>query len=170
MSAFDVRPISESDRQWIASLLESRWGSAAIVSLGRLHQAGSLPGFVALADGSPVGVVTFDVRSDQCEIVTLDSILEGRGVGSGLIDAVRAAAVSGGCRRLWLVTSNDNMHALRFYQRRGFELVALRRGAIEEARALKPGIPRYGMDGIPLRDEIELELILEPDARRETTQ
>ncbi len=78
-----------------------------------------------------------------------------------LIEAVKQAAVSAGCRRLWLITTNDNLHALRFYQKRGFRLVAVYPNALEESRRLKPEIPLVGLDGIPLRDELELELALE---------
>ncbi|WP_208896861.1 GNAT family N-acetyltransferase [Streptomyces incarnatus] len=77
-----------------------------------------------------------------------------RGVGSG---------------RLWLVTTNDNVRDLRFYQRYGFDLVAVHRDAVARSRALKPTIPRLGMDGIPIRHELELELRLSsggPDGGR----
>ena len=73
---------------------------------------------------------------------------------------VRAAAVAAGCRRLWLITTNDNLPALRFYQRRGFVLAALHRDAIAASRRLKPQIPLLGLDNIPIRDELELEMAL----------
>ncbi len=61
----------------------------------------------------------------------------------------------------WLMRkSYDNMNALRFYQKRRFRLIAVFPNALEESRKLKPEIPLTGIDGIPLRDEIELELIL----------
>jgi hypothetical protein len=59
---------------------------------------------------------------------------------------------------LWLVTTNDNTHALRFYHRLGFRLAALHPGAVEAARRLKPEIPLLGLDEIPIRDELELEI------------
>ena len=63
-----------------------------------------------------------------------------------------------GYSRLWVITTNDNIDALRFYQRRGFCLVRVYRGAVDRSRAsLKPEIPAVGAYGIPLRDEIELE-------------
>jgi hypothetical protein len=63
-----------------------------------------------------------------------------------------------GCARLWVITTNDNVDALRFYQRRGFCLVEVHRGAVDRSRVtLKPEIPAAGACGIPLRDEIELE-------------
>ena len=95
------------------------------------------------------------------EIVSIDSTHPGRGVGTALIEAVKKEARRQGCRRLWLITTNDNLNALRFYQKRGFALVAVHRNAIEISRRLKPEIPLTGHDGIPLRDEIELETLLE---------
>ena len=111
-------------------------------------------------DGEPVGLVTHQIANGECEIMSLNSLVEGKGVGSALIDAVRNEAVGHRCRRIRLITTNDNTHALRFYQRRGFRLAAVYLNALEQSRRLKPEIPLTGMDGIPLRDEIELELIL----------
>jgi hypothetical protein len=59
-----------------------------------------------------------------------------------------------------VITTNDNLDALRFYQRRGFRLAALHRGAVDDSRArLKPQIPPIGDHGIKLRDELELEKV-----------
>ena len=79
------------------------------------------------------------------------------GMGTRLLAAVEEEAKSRGCDRLVVVTTNDNVDALRFYQRRGFSLVALHRGAVDKSRMLlKPEIPKVGEYGIPLRDELEL--------------
>lgn len=114
----------------------------------------------AEAASKVAGFITYNIVEKSCEIVTINSYRERIGVGSALIEAVKQAALSEGCKRLWLITTNDNLHALRFYQKRGFELVAVYRNALAEARKLKPEIPLTGMDDIPLRDEIELELPL----------
>ena len=90
----------------------------------------------------------------------MNSLAEGEGVGTALLEAVKEAAVIASCERVWLITTNDNLHALHFYQKRGFRLVALYPNALESSRRLKPEIPLTGLDGIPLRDEIELEYIL----------
>lgn len=160
MSAFRIRPVEESDVAWIVSFLEEHWQSRKVVSRGRIYYPEHLPGFIALHEGQRVGLVTFRIQNDQCEIVTLNSIVEGVGIGSALIDAVKAVAVSACCRRIWLVTTNDNLRGLRLYQRRGFVLAAVHRNAIEQSRKLKAEIPMIGSNGIPLRDEIELEMIL----------
>jgi ribosomal protein S18 acetylase RimI-like enzyme len=118
------------------------------------------PMLVAIHDGQVAGALTYQVRNGQMEAVTVDAFVDGVGAGSALIEAAAEEARRGGCRRLWLITTNDNTNALRFYQRRGMRLAALHRDAIAESRRLKPGIPETGADGIPIRDELELELVL----------
>jgi len=115
---------------------------------------------VAEDEGEVVGLLTYHVEGSMCEIGTLDSQREGRGISVALIEAVKVAARQAGCRRLWLITTNDNTHALRFYQKRGFCLVAVHRDAVAASRAIKPEIPLIGNDGIPIRDEVELEMSL----------
>ena len=159
-SAFDVRPLRPDDRGWVRRLIAQRWASERIVVHGAVYAPADLPGFVAVQDEERIGLITYHVEGQDCEIVTLDSLRPGIGIGSALIEAVREVAGQAGCRRLWLVTTNDNLDALRFYQRRGFALVAVHRGAVERSRSLKPEIPLVGAHGLPLRDEIELELVL----------
>lgn len=122
--------------------------------------------FVAEADEVPLGLGTCLVRPNEVEILTLDSRSEGRGVGSLLLERVASWAAELGVRRVMLLTTNDNLDALRFYQRRGFRLAAVHRDSMIEARKIKPTIPEIGRHGIPLTDELELELAL-PSRRRE---
>lgn len=156
-----LRELGVEDQDWVRDVLRERWGSPLIVTRGQVHEADQLPGFIAEDQSTPVGLVTYRIEDDACEIVTLDSLLEGRGVGSALVTAAIKAGTEHGCKRLWLITTNDNTAALRFYQKLGFRLVAVHRDAIERSRELKPEIPIIGMDGIPIRDEIELELRLD---------
>jgi len=160
MKSFDIRPISKDDHDWVAGFLEEHWGSTEMVTRGRIHSVDKLPGFVAVQDDRPVGLVTYRVEGDECEIVSLNSLVEEAGVGSALLGAVKTLAVYVPCKRLWLITTNDNVSALRFFQKRGFRLVAVHRDALQESRKLKPEIPLIGIDGIPLRDEIQLEMHL----------
>ena len=160
MGAFEIQPLAgDRDRGWVSRFLCEHWGSARVASRGQVYQADRLPGFAALQEGEPVGLIIYRIDGDECGIVSLDSTIEGMGIGSALIRAVREVAASAGCHRLWLVTTNDNTAALRFYQKRGFVFVAVHRNALEASRQLKPEIPLVGIDGIPLRDEIELELV-----------
>jgi ribosomal protein S18 acetylase RimI-like enzyme len=156
----DIRPSGTTDRAWIDDFIRERWGALTVVSRGRLHRPSELPGFVATEADEPVGLLTYSIEGDACEIVTIDSLREGKGVGTALVEAVTDAARQKGCRRLWLITTNDNVPALGFYERRGFALVAIHRDAVDESRKLKPEIPLLGLGGVPIRDELELELEL----------
>jgi len=144
----------------MSELLEAEWGGINVASRGRIHDASRLPGFIALDRGRPVGLATYRIEGDSCELVTLNSLVEGQGIGSALILKVKDTAQTDGCRRLWLITTNDNTPALRFYQKRGFRLAALHRNTLKESRKLKPEIPLVGLDGIPIMDELELEIDL----------
>ena len=159
MSDFCIRPVDSDDGDWIAQFIAERWGAEFIAAHYEVFHCRDLPGFVASEGEEKVGLLTYKIVGDDCEIVSLDSLRSCMGVGTGLIDAVKTAASESGCKRLWLVTTNDNMNALRFYQKRGFVLVKINRNAIEFARNLKP-VPLIGAEGIPLRDEIELEMML----------
>lgn len=152
--------LNESDRPTLRQFWIDHWGDDLMVIRGQVYTTDGLEGFVAVEDNAWVGLATFLVEGDACEITSLDSLREGRGIGASLIEAVKAEALARGCARLRLITTNDNTHALRFYQRRGFVLTALYPRAIEESRKLKPGIPLTGNDGIPIRDELELEMLL----------
>jgi RimJ/RimL family protein N-acetyltransferase len=155
---FQVRAATGGDRDWVRSVLRDRWGGPEIATRGRLHSADSLPGFIAAEGERPVGLITYALADAECEIVSLDALEPGKGVGSALVSAVLDLAHTLGCKRVWLVTTNDNTKALRFYQKMGFALAAIHRDGVTRARQLKPGIPKRGCDGIPIRDEIELEI------------
>jgi GNAT superfamily N-acetyltransferase len=167
--AYSIIRLDTDDRPWVLQFLTEHWGSHRIVSLGQVHEADRLPGFYALASAGSdefsynerIGLVTYCIEGQACEIVSLDSLVEGIGVGTRLVQQVESTARSAGCKRLWLITSNDNTPALRFYQKRGFRIAAVHRGALDQARLLKPEIPLIGRDGIPLHDAIEFEKLLE---------
>jgi GNAT superfamily N-acetyltransferase len=156
----NLRALTATDRSWIEPFLRERWGALTVVAHGVTYRPAELPGFVAHEADAPVGLVTYSILGEACEIVTIDSVVERRGVGTALVAAVAETARAAGCSRLWLITTNDNLPALRFYQKRGFTLTAVHPGAVTESRKQKPEIPRVGIDGIPIRDELELELEL----------
>ncbi|MDP1732223.1 MAG: GNAT family N-acetyltransferase [Devosia sp.] len=150
----EIRRATEDDRDWIRRQLTESWGSHMIVLRGQLLDATSCPALVA---GDREGLLHYRALSDDdCEIVTLEAFRIGRGIGTELIEAITALARSEGHARLVVVTTNDNLDALRFYQSRGFRLHALRPGAVDAARTVKPEIAPTGNYGLPIRDEIEL--------------
>ena len=121
----------------------------------RLRPA-ELGGFIAEQSRRVVGLLTYQLAGGVLEIVTLNAIDRRAGIGTMLIEAAVAKARRFGPREIRLTTTNNNVDALRFYQRRGFRLAELRPGAVDEARERKPEIPRVGDYGIPLHDEIDL--------------
>ncbi|HCT45436.1 MAG TPA: GNAT family N-acetyltransferase [Phycisphaerales bacterium] len=155
--SFDIRDLTPEDKHWVQRVLVQYWGSTVQITRGQKFQADELPGLVAQRDGSEVGLLTYHIKDNECEVITHNSMAGHGGIGSCLLDSVRTKAREQGCKRLWLITTNDNTPALRFYQRREFDLVGFYRNAVTEARKLKPEIPNVGFDGIPIRHEIELE-------------
>jgi RimJ/RimL family protein N-acetyltransferase len=163
-SILEIRPITDEDRSWVQQFTIKHWGGSIMITPGGTYYPHTLPGFIAIAGEERVGLLTYSVSHDSCEIVTLNSERQGTGIGTRLVAAAKQAAHDAHCRRLWLVTTNDNLNALRFYQKRGFRLVAVHRNTVDAARQQKPQIPYYGNDQIPLHDEIELEMMLEYEA------
>ena len=129
---------------------------------GVLHQVDQLPGFIALLDNVPTGLLTYQVANGEMEVVTLNATVPGQGLGSRLLAAARSRLLALGCRRLWLITTNDNTPAMRFYQRQGMRLVAVHHNAVVDARQIKPEIP-IRVDGQPICDEVEFDLISRPE-------
>jgi GNAT superfamily N-acetyltransferase len=146
-----------ADRAWLADLWRDGWGGDPMYSGGRVHHLAHLKAFIAWEAGRRVGAATYaPPEGGVAELVSLDALVPGRGVGSLLLQAVRGAVRAQGGRALRVVTTNDNLDALGFYQRRGFRLVALRPGAVDASRRHKPTIPLVGHHGIRVRDELVL--------------
>jgi len=160
MQDIRIRPVRNEDHSLVEKLIVAHWGSTRMVVHGEVFFPAELPGFLALRDAEICGLATYCIRENACEIISLDAFQPGLGIGSLLIEAVKEEARAKGCARLHLVTTNDNLNALAFYQKRGFRLAALHPGALEFSRKIKPEIPLVGENGIPIRDEIELEIDL----------
>jgi GNAT superfamily N-acetyltransferase len=152
-----IRRLTQTDLTRLRDFWIEQWGSDFIVVHKEIIRYDEVECFI-YDDWS--GVITFMVRGEECEITSLDSLKEGKGIGTALIDKVLEEANKKKCCRIFLITTNDNLHGLGFYQRRGFELVAVHRDAVNESRKVKPTIPLIGENNIPLRDEIELEMLI----------
>lgn len=158
---YRIRSITPDDRTRVIELLCKNWGTPEIVSRGKIHDASALPGFVAISDSEEIlGLITLHPENDACEVVTLDAFVQGQGVGKSLLNAGIHFSKSRSLRRLWLITTNDNVNALGFYQKAGMRITKVHIGAIDESRKLKPQIPLVADNGIPIKDEIELEMQL----------
>lgn len=162
MYTFAIRETEPEDREWIKRWLTFQWGAEYVIVHDEKFFPADLPGFLAYdhTTQEPIGLITYRLGEGHCEIITLDSLREGIGIGNALIETVKDRARHQQCHRLWLVTTNDNLSSLRFYQKRGFRIVNVNIGAVERARQQKPEIPEIGDQGIQIRDEIELEIVL----------
>ena len=155
-----IRPIDQADRKEADAFIVRQWYTLQMAVHGERIDLGSADGFYTCEGDEITGLITYRVSGKEMEILSLDSLHERRGTGTALLNTAIEKARNTGLERIMLITTNDNLPALRFYQKRGFDLVRIRRNALEQARKIKPEIPLTGLDGIPLRHEIELELIL----------
>ena len=158
--SFTIKEITPEHRAEVDALLLREWNCPPCISRGRTIDTRVLPGFVALVDHQLAGAITYNIIDDECEVTTLNSLVENVGIGTALITAVKAVAMQSGCTRLWLITTNDDTEAIRFYQKKGFELAVVHLNAMELSRQMKPAIPLLGMHGIPLKHEFEFEMAL----------
>jgi ribosomal protein S18 acetylase RimI-like enzyme len=157
---FQINPIQTDQRDTIKSFITKNWGSHMVVSKGQVHNVTELPGFISIKDGQITGLITYNILKKECEIVTLDSKRKNLGIGTQLIDKVLEVAKHHKCKRVWLITTNDNIKAIRFYQKRGFEWIGFYKDSIQESRKLKPEIPEFGFNNLPVKHEIEFEFRL----------
>ncbi len=155
--SFVVKAATDEDQAYIREIF-NEWGADFVVTKGRITTYQDVSGFyVEDESGERIGLITYQMNTGECEIVTLNSSMRQFGIGSALIAAVIEIARAAACRRVWLITTNDNVNAIRFYQLLGFRFAGVHVGAIEQSRRLKPSIPLAGRHGIPIRDELEFE-------------
>ena len=155
-----LQEINKEYRDIVNQILKEEWHCPPSVSRGKLIDTTILPGFLFIDKDVIKGVVTYNIEGEECEIVTLNSFEENKGIGTTLIKAVLDISKKSNCKRLWLITTNDDINAIRFYQKKGFELKAAHINAMEFSRKLKPSIPLIGMDNIPIKHELEFEMVL----------
>ncbi|RXJ04460.1 GNAT family N-acetyltransferase [Anaerobacillus alkaliphilus] len=154
----EILKISEISQVKVSDFFKEHWGSTEMVISSGIYDCSKLNGFVILnKETEIIGLITYIISNDECEIISLDSIVEKQGIGSSLLQAVESIALENRCKKVKLITTNDNLLAMKFYQKRGYCIANVYKNAVEKARKLKPEIPLVGYDGIPIRDEIELE-------------
>lgn len=159
-AVFNIVPVTETNRAAVTEFIVRHWCSDKMLIRGEIIDMTSVDGFALFERGELTGLATYIIRGGVCEVVSLDSVYGGRGVGHALLDRVRETAAAAGCDTLRLLTSNDNVEAIKFYQVYGFELAGVNLGAIDREREAKPEIPLYGRHGIPVRHEIDFKLLI----------
>lgn len=157
----NIHRLDDTDyRDAVHSYIRYLWGGPMVATLGNLYDTSDLPGFVAEGDGALLGAILYRLDGDECEIAALFSLVQGIGAGRKLLDTVIDNAKKTGIRRVWLVTTNDDTQAIRFYQKYGLKLKAVHIDAFAVTRQLKSELPSLGNDNIPIEHEFEFEMVL----------
>ena len=159
-----ISELSDDDRVWVKERTELLFGGEFVVSREEVHDPHKLPGFIATEGNERVGLITYHLNGDDCELVTIDSLCQFMGIGTLLLEKVEEIALKAGCRKIWAITTNDNLDAHRFFQKRGFTITDVRLDGMTKIRLLKPNVPKTGYYDIPVRDEIEMEKPVIPEA------
>jgi GNAT superfamily N-acetyltransferase len=157
LKEISIREKHTSDLDWIRELLIKGWSSLKIVTLGELYQADKVPGLVALIQDKPVGLLTYIIKKKAILIISFNSLIKNIGIGTAFINYLSNLGKREKLNSILVTTTNDNIEASLFYQKRGFQIIKINVGIIEEYRKLKPEIPKKGNYDIEIRDEIILK-------------
>ncbi|WP_028782384.1 GNAT family N-acetyltransferase [Thalassobacillus devorans] len=153
----NIQSTNDISKSKIVDFFKLHWGSPGMVISSGVYDCSALDGFTVInEDENIIGLITYIIKGNECEIISLDSVEEGKGIGSSLVQEVENLASKENCTRIKLITTNDNLLALKFYQKRGYIMSKIINNAVDQARKIKPEIPLLGNEGIPIRDEIEL--------------
>jgi len=153
-----VRPATEEHYPRLEQLALRLWGETLVECFGRAYDVLKLPAFVAQAGEEVAGFLSHSVEDDRMNLVMLNVVPEhqGRGLAKALLGAAVAESQKLGLTSLEVATSNDDLPALDFYQRAGFVITEVVPGLLVEHH----GGVEEGFAGIPVRDEIRLELLV----------
>lgn len=152
--------INDSNRNLIDAFIRQHWYTTTMIIRGKEIDMTKTEGFYFSEANNIIGLITFIIYENILEITSLDSLRENQGIGSRLVEAVIQEAKERNLHKVILITTNDNINAIRFYQKRGFDMTHLFRNAMDVSRKLKPEIPLLGENSIPLRHELEFERII----------
>ena len=156
-----VLKITNDNKNDVRKFFIKHWGSAEMIVSSGIYNCSELDGFIYVNEHDEItGLITYMIRDNECEIISLDSTEEGKGIGSELVRVVEHLAKQNDCEIVSLLTTNDNLHALKFYQKRGYRIVEIIPNAVQKARAIKPSVPLIGNADIPLHDELKLQKVL----------
>jgi GNAT superfamily N-acetyltransferase len=149
---------TEKNNKAVSDVIKG-WGSDFLVTRGKSYRAEDLNGILAYDNEKIAGLGLYYIKGNECEIVLLETFIQNKGIGTQIIERIKEIAKTKNCKRLWLITTNSNVNALRFYQKRGFHFSNIYISAMEESRRIKPEIPKEE-NGIEIRDEIEFEMVI----------
>jgi N-acetylglutamate synthase-like GNAT family acetyltransferase len=145
------------DSEAVSEIIKG-WGSDILVSRGKTYKTEDLEGVLTYENGKIIGLGLYYIKDNECEIVLLETFIQNKGIGTQILNKIKENAKINRCKRIWLITSNDNIDAIKFYQRKGFNIGNFYKNAMDKSRELKPSIPLIGNYEIPIKDEIEFEI------------
>lgn len=148
--------LTNKHRDMVKDFISTHWADESVIINGEAIKPAEEKGFIIFNSVEIIGLITYRQKERMYEILTLNSLIENQGVGSALIKTLIDEANQKHIKSINVVTTNDNTKAIRFYQKHGFIISAIRINELKHSRSLKPSIPLKGNDNIPLRDEIEL--------------
>jgi len=150
-----VRQAAPEDREPSLALFRHDFGRAAIVAFGEVMTLENHPAIVAEMKGELAGALAYRLQPGAFQIIALatDPMWQRSGVASHLVGEAELLTRRHGLSRLVFATTNDNLPALYFYQRRGWTITEVAAGAM----ITRSPAAHVGFAGIPVRDEIRLE-------------
>jgi GNAT superfamily N-acetyltransferase len=146
---------TQNENRAVSDIIKG-WGSDILVIRGIAYKANDLDGVLVYENSKIIGLGLYRIKND-CEIILLETFIQNKGIGTKILEKIKEIAKTKNCKRIWLITSNENINAIKFYQKRGFHISNIYLNAMEEARNIKPEIPKFS-NGIEIRDEIEFEI------------
>ncbi|WP_274309961.1 GNAT family N-acetyltransferase [Solibacillus daqui] len=155
-----IKPITIHNRKRVHQFFKEHWGSTQMIISSGIYNCDQLDGYIYEKDEKILGLLTYVFHEDVLEVISLDSVIEGQGIGSKLMQEVELLAKHKGMLKITLLTTNDNINALKFYQKKGYRIVKVIPNAVAKACMIKPSIPLIGYEAIPLHDELELVKLL----------
>jgi GNAT superfamily N-acetyltransferase len=150
-----VREATDEDRAAARGLFERDFGRTKVVAFGETLDIDEMPALVAeLTDGLS-GALAYRQHGEALHVVALatDPMWQRSGVGGYLVAEAEMFARRLGLHSVIVATTNDNLPALYFYQRRGYRITDLAPASMLAHTESE----RRGFAGIPVRDEIRLE-------------
>ncbi|MFC1659278.1 GNAT family N-acetyltransferase [Pseudomonadota bacterium] len=155
-----IREVTPEDSPLIRHLMDKYWGGEPLMVHDKKFYPSKMEGLLAYKRNEVASFLIYEIRNKNCEIIVFEVFEKFHGLGTIMLKELKKVAKKKGCKRIYLMTTNDNLDALRFYQKRGFIICGIHLNTMEEARKKKPSIPELGDYDIPLRDEIDLELMI----------
>ncbi len=153
-----IKPIGDVDRIWLPVWISQRWRTETLVFRGEKNIPAELPGFIALMHKMPVGVITYRVKDNVCQIISLDTVVHGKGIGIALLEKVLEVMRNQNIHQIKMLTTNDNVKRMEFLEQNGFKKVKVFEDeVVKYSRKVKPEIQPFGYENLPIRDEIEFQ-------------